>query len=111
MLFFLRLIDSEKISDTSDISFKEIREFTFRKLSIFTIIFVIKVSKYVIMERIRDTVTKVGVVGALGFPHRVWKKSTNARQCFMSQTFLSIFSKTISAWRKIVEVVLLNSVD
>ena len=38
---------------------------------IFTIIFVISVSKYVNMGRIRDIVTKVGVVEVLRTPDRV----------------------------------------
>ena len=33
--------------------------------------YVINMSKYVNMGRIRDIVTKIGVVGALGFPYRV----------------------------------------
>ena len=51
----------------------------FGYLTVLTIIFVISVSKYANMGRIRDIVTKVG---ALGFSNRVLKKPSNARQRF-----------------------------
>ena len=57
------------------------------------------------MEIIRDIITKVGVVGALGtyMPHRVCKKQSNAWQYFMLKSFSSNFSKTISAIEKIYD--------
>ena len=45
--------------------------FQCNKRQFLTIIFVISVSKYVNMGKIPDIATKVGVIGALDFPHRV----------------------------------------